>query len=133
MSTTLLRRAVAYAIQEQLLGGLKKADQRVLDKFGGMENSKPKVGNCKSNDLSYGAPAISSESFDSSDRTLPKFKLRQTLRNGTRLIRSWQGHSHVVDVKDDGFMWNGKVYGSLTKVAFAITGAHWSGPRFFRL
>jgi hypothetical protein len=33
----------------------------------------------------------------------------------------------------DGFSWNGKTYPSLSKVAFAITGTRWSGPRFFEL
>jgi Protein of unknown function (DUF2924) len=33
----------------------------------------------------------------------------------------------------DGFSWNGKTYRSLSKVAFAITGSRWSGPRFFGL
>jgi len=36
-------------------------------------------------------------------------------------------------VLDDGFSWNGKTYPSLSKVAFAITGTRWSGPRFFGL
>jgi hypothetical protein len=33
----------------------------------------------------------------------------------------------------DGFAWNGQTYDSLTKVAFAITGTRWNGPRFFGL
>jgi hypothetical protein len=32
-----------------------------------------------------------------------------------------------------GFAWNGKIYDSLSKVAFAITGTKWNGPRFFGL
>jgi hypothetical protein len=36
-------------------------------------------------------------------------------------------------VLDHGFSWNGNTYGSLSKVAFAITGARWNGPRFFGL
>jgi hypothetical protein len=50
-----------------------------------------------------------------------------------RLIREWNGSSHVVEVVDGGFLWNGKRYGSLSAVARAITGARWSGPRFFGL
>ena len=34
---------------------------------------------------------------------------------------------------EDGFAYAGTVYSSLTKIAQAITGAHWSGPRFFGL
>jgi hypothetical protein len=36
-----------------------------------------------------------------------------------------------VMVLADGFSWNGKTYPSLSKVAFAMTGTRWSGPRFF--
>ena len=50
---------------------------------------------------------------------------------GTRLIREWNGVTHVVDAVDDGFIWQGARYGSLSAVARAITGARWSGPRFF--
>jgi hypothetical protein len=33
----------------------------------------------------------------------------------------------------DGFVWNGQTYASLSKVAFAITGTRWNGPKFFGL
>jgi len=36
-------------------------------------------------------------------------------------------------VTDDGFEFQGKTYRSLTKIALHITGAQWSGPRFFGL
>jgi hypothetical protein len=36
-------------------------------------------------------------------------------------------------VKEDGFEYEGKRYRSLTMIAGRITGAHWSGPRFFGL
>ena len=55
------------------------------------------------------------------------------LRPGGRLIREWNGISHVVDVTDDGYLWRGDRYRSLSAIARAITGAHWSGPRFFGL
>lgn len=54
-------------------------------------------------------------------------------RSGTRLVREWNGVKHVVDVDDDGIRYLGKTYKSLTSVAKKITGAHWSGPRFFGL
>ena len=57
----------------------------------------------------------------------------RNLSPGTRLVREWNGRSHTVEVIDIGFDWNGKVYKSLSAVAFAITGARWSGPRFFGL
>lgn len=55
------------------------------------------------------------------------------LQAGGRLLREWYGTTHVVDVAEDGFIWNGQSYRSLSAIARAITGAHWSGPRFFGL
>ena len=40
---------------------------------------------------------------------------------------------HQVTVLADGFAWSGNTYPSLSKVAFAITGSRWNGPRFFGL
>jgi len=54
-----------------------------------------------------------------------------SLRPGTVLGREWNGRMQRVAVLTDGFDWNGKTYPSLSKVAFAITGTRWSGPRFF--
>ncbi|OYW62137.1 MAG: hypothetical protein B7Z31_01725 [Rhodobacterales bacterium 12-65-15] len=55
------------------------------------------------------------------------------LQSGARLLRVWNGTTHVVDVLPDGFLWNGARHGSLSAIARAITGARWSGPRFFGL
>jgi len=49
------------------------------------------------------------------------------------VVREWDDHPQRVMVLADGFAWNGKTYRSLSKVAFAITGARWNGPRFFGL
>ena len=49
------------------------------------------------------------------------------------LAREWNGHMRRVAVLADGFAWNGKTYPSLSKVAFAITGTRWNGPKFFGL
>lgn len=57
----------------------------------------------------------------------------RTLEPGARLIREWNGSSHIVEVVEDGFLWNGMRYRSLSAIARAITGASWSGPRFFGL
>jgi len=57
----------------------------------------------------------------------------RTLKPGARLIREWNGSSHIVEVVEDGFLWNGKRYRSLSAIARAITGTRWSGPRFFGL
>ena len=55
------------------------------------------------------------------------------LKSGTRLVRHWRGHAHTVLVREDGFEYEGQHYRSLTVIAGRITGAHWSGPRFFGL
>lgn len=55
------------------------------------------------------------------------------LEVGARLIREWNGETHVVEVVTDGFVWREQRFRSLSAVAKAITGAHWSGPRFFGL
>ena len=51
--------------------------------------------------------------------------------SGARLVREWNGREHVVDVTVDGYLWNGKVWRSLSAIAREITGTKWSGPRFF--
>ena len=56
-----------------------------------------------------------------------------SLKPGARLMREWHGHTHTVTVTEDGFEYAGVNYPALTKVAKKITGAHWSGPRFFGL
>jgi len=61
----------------------------------------------------------------------PQAQGQRSLAPGTRLMRTWNGVSHVVDVVEDGFLWNGERHRSLSAIANAITGARWSGPRFF--
>jgi hypothetical protein len=104
ISRPLLTRAVAYGMQVKRYGGLKPAVRRQLRK------------------VVDGGPAQAAAKVKSA-RIAP----------GMRLIREWNGSSHVVEVIDRGFVWNGKHYGSLSAVASAITGARWSGPRFFGL
>ena len=55
------------------------------------------------------------------------------LKTGMRLVRHWRGHPHTVLVREDGFEYEGQHYRSLTVITERITGAHWSGPRFFGL
>lgn len=56
------------------------------------------------------------------------------LTPGARLVREWNGETHVVDAGEDGsFVWKETRYASLSAVARAITGVRWSGPRFFGL
>lgn len=58
---------------------------------------------------------------------------RPVFKPGTRMIRVWQGETHEVLLKDDGVIYREQHYRSLSEVARRITGAHWSGPRFFGL
>ena len=77
---------------------------------------------------------IGSGASEETDRLVADFnRFRTELRPGTLLTREWDGHLQRVMVLADGFSWNGKTYPSLSKVAFAMTGTRWSGPRFFGL
>lgn len=58
---------------------------------------------------------------------------RPKLQAGTKLVREWNGRTYEVTVLNDGFQMNGTDYPSLSAIAKVITGAHWSGPRFFGL
>ena len=104
-SRRLLVGAIAYAIQANNYGSLKPAVRRQLRK------------------MAHGG--VNGETINVITR--PK------LKPGARLIREWNGRTHVVEVTDGGFVWNGKRHGSLSAIARAITGARWSGPRFFGL
>ncbi len=55
------------------------------------------------------------------------------LKPGTRLVREWHGVTHTVLIHADCVEWKGRRYPSLSVVAREITGARWSGPRFFGL
>jgi hypothetical protein len=103
----LLFRILAYRLQADRLGDLDAETLRLLDRSG----SPADVG-----------------------RLAAEFNKRRTdLRAGTVLVREWGGQLHRVMVLPDGFAWKDKTYPSLTKVAFALTGTRWNGPRFFGL
>jgi hypothetical protein len=59
--------------------------------------------------------------------------LKRRASAGTVLIREWHGVRHRVTVLDDDVVYRGRRYKSLSEVARAITGTHWSGPVFFGL
>ena len=105
LSRDLLTRAIAYRIQELRYGGLSKAMRRKL------------VSLHEARDV--GAQLAKAH--------IPRIKA------GARLLREWNGRTHVVMVEEDGFTYAGQKYRSLSAVARAITGARWSGPRFFGL
>jgi hypothetical protein len=63
----------------------------------------------------------------------PPKRSKNEPKPGGRLLREWNGITHVVDIADGHYIWKGENYRSLSAIARAITGAHWSGPRFFGL
>ena len=106
LSRDLLLRSIAHRLQEDALGGLPPAAKRRLASLdrGLAAKGKPAV-----------APAV-------------------RLKPGTTLVREWHGRTHTVLVlADGGLEHEGRRYASLTRLARSITGAHWSGPRFFGL
>ena len=54
-------------------------------------------------------------------------------RPGTLLIRRYRGGTRQVKVLEQGFEYEGHLYGSLTAVVRKITGKHWNGYHFFGL
>ncbi len=103
LSRDLLVRAVAYRVQELAHGGLAKATARKLATLAAEFGRDGQI------------------SVDATPQIKP----------GARLVREWRGRTHVVTVTEDGFIYAGESYPSLTSIAQKITGAHWSGPRFF--
>ena len=79
-----------------------------------------------------GLPKGFIDRLDRADAVKPETR-SPALKPGGRLIREWNGTTHAVDVVDGGFLWNGQRFASLSPIASAITGARWSGPRFFGL
>ena len=103
----LLFRILAYRLQADHLGDLDPDTRRLLDRAG--------------------SPAkVEKLAADLNQR-------RTELKPGTVLMREWDGQLHRVMVLAEGFAWNDKIFKSLSKVALAITGTRWNGPRFFGL
>ncbi len=106
----LLFAVLAYRLQADALGDLDFATARLLRQV-----------------ATDGGTAEAARLTEAFDRRRTEFK------PGTILTREWNAKSYRVMVVDEGFALNGKTYDSLSKVAFAITGTHWNGPRFFGL
>ena len=51
---------------------------------------------------------------------------------GTEITRTYKGRQLVVRVTEDGFVYEGQKFKSLSAVAKHITGSHCSGQAFFR-
>jgi hypothetical protein len=103
----LLFRILAYRLQAEGFGDLSEEHQRRLNRFASRTAGDKRLAD---------QPGLIAN--------VPK---------GTILGREWKSRMHRVAVLADGFAWNGKTYPSLSKIAFAITGTHWNGPRFFGL
>jgi hypothetical protein len=103
ISRRVLELSAAYALQAKAFGGLKPHLRKAL------------------------AAALDP------DRVFVEPKARGTLKPGSQLVRVWNGRTHYVEVVDGGFIWNNEKFRSLTAIAYRITGARWSGPRFFGL
>jgi hypothetical protein len=101
----LLRRGIAWKLQSRVYGELPTHIKREIDRT--------------AERLRRGEGLVSAS--------------RPSLKPGTRLVRSWQGRVHRLLVLDDGYEYDGRRFSSLTQVATAITGTHWSGPNFFGL
>jgi hypothetical protein len=106
----LLLAVMAYRLQADQLGDLPTDTVRLLKQIGSKRTTEAAV------------------------RLTSELDRRQAdLRPGTLLMREWKGCFHRVMVVDEGFSWNGRTYDSLSKIACAITGTKWNGPRFFGL
>jgi Protein of unknown function (DUF2924) len=105
LSRDLLSRGISYKLQERAYGGLSMAILRKVEQG---------AADPQSHGAAKPAPPIA-------------------LKPGTRLVREWRGATHTVLIRADGIEWRGERYPSLSVVAPKITGARWSGPRFFGL
>ncbi len=105
LSRRILLCAAAYHLQAQVYGGLRESTKKKLRQIVA-EHARRKA-------------------VTSSGKTPPPV--------GTRLIREWHGKTYVVDIIEDGYFHNATTHKSLSEIARLITGARWSGPRFFGL
>lgn len=101
----LLRRSIAYKIQENFFGGLSPESRRALNRL--------------------------KTSFQKTTR--PSADLNRRMQSGCVLVRDWQGRSYRVTVVDNRFEFEGRNYSTLSQIAREITGTNWNGPRFFGL
>ena len=110
LSRQLLFAIVAYRLQAEALGDLDAQTLRLLKKIGSARSGTEVI------------PLT--DAYD---------QRRQELLPGTILTREWNGQTHRVMVVKEGFAWEDRTYDSLSKIAYAITGTKWNGPRFFGL
>ncbi len=134
LSKDLMIRGLAFRLQEAVLGGIGKVEQRKLAMLAKDEaNAAPEE---NSHAVANGADLIDPDAGQKTQRRGKPLSVASptpVLREGNRLVREWNGTTHTVLVLGSGFEWQAKQYRSLSQIAEAITGAHWSGPRFFGL
>ena len=122
----LLVRSAAWHLQVKRLGGLSTETKRRLRAAIKHAEARLEVRSQRSAEGGdIGSAPLAAPSHDAAGRTAPT--------PGARLIRVWNDRTHVVDVIEGGYVFDGKIYRSLSAIAKRITGAHWSGPRFFGL
>ncbi|MBL9067183.1 MAG: DUF2924 domain-containing protein [Sphingopyxis sp.] len=105
LTSSQLIRSIAWRLQEKMLGGLSAPRARELDRL--------------------------AEQLDRDGEL--QMASDQSLKAGSQLIRHWHSRIYTVTVLDRGFEFEGQQYSSLTQIARQVTGAAWSGPRFFGL
>jgi hypothetical protein len=128
----LLIRAAAWDLQARRFGGLSPIARRLLK----AAKNAARQRNAQQRDLRRHGDPASSEC-----RVRPRTGRaggmeaapapEEVLHPGSRIVRDWCGRPHVVDVVESGFVYEGRVYRSLSSIARLITGTNWSGPRFF--
>lgn len=134
----LLERSAAWHLQAKCLGGLSAAAQAALHVGPRSAAKAPRSAYQSAKDANVGTggggAGCAGASLPLPDLPVPVRKRpARRLPIGTRLMREWNGRMHVVDVTAQGILFDGNIYRSLSSIAKRITGAHWSGPRFFGL
>ena len=126
----LLIRSAAWHLQAKRLGGFSAETKRRLKVATRHVEARLKVSalapaDCTNADGDRASASTVQPQTASSARPQPS--------PGARLIRVWNDRTHIVDVTEGGYVFDGRSYRSLSAIAKRITGAHWSGPRFFGL
>ncbi len=142
ISPDLLACGIAWQLQERALGGLAPSAARELKRLAAASAAIADAARSGatdggvSNDGSINADDAAGPQRRSPTRASAPavpFTNVADLRPGTTLMRSWGDRSWSVLVTETGLVFEGRHYDSLSKIAREITGAHWSGPRFFGL
>lgn len=124
MRHDLLVRSAAWHLQAKHFGGLSPSTRRAL---------KAAMAEVEKVMAPQALASISTSAAADTVSATTAGRNRRSVAPGARLLRDWNGKTHIVDVIENGFVFQAKVYTSLTAIARQITGAHWSGPRFFGL